>query len=146
MLNANVIGNLGSDPDVRYSASGSPMLRVNVAANFRTRTPEGEYQDRTEWVRVTVLGKRAETLGQHLKKGTKVYASGRLEARPWTDNNGQIRAGLELLADTVEFMSARESGDDQMRPPATVNRQPVAAGTRQQSQGQDDADLESLPF
>lgn len=120
MLNLSVIGNCGADADLRYSANGNALLRVNVAANFRTRTPEGEYQDRTEWVRVTVVGKRAETLAQFLKRGTKVYASGRLEARPWTDNQGQIRAGLEMLAGDVEFFSPR---DDQQR-------QPVAAGTR----------------
>ena len=93
MLKATLIGNLGNDPDLRYSANGSPLLRFNVAANYRTRTPEGEYQDRTEWVRVTVTGARAESLSQYLQKGTKVYVEGRLEARPWTDQQNQIRAG-----------------------------------------------------
>ena len=60
MLKATLIGNLGNDPEMRYSASGSPFLRFNVASNFRARTPEGEWQDRTEWVRVTVFGQRAE--------------------------------------------------------------------------------------
>ena len=54
MLRATLLGNLGNDPDMRYSANGSPLLRFNVASNYRTRTPEGEYQDKTEWVRVTV--------------------------------------------------------------------------------------------
>lgn len=135
MLSLSVIGNLGSDPDLKYSANGSPLLRVNVASNYRTRTAEGEYQDKTEWVRVTVIGKRAETLSQHLRKGMRVYASGRLEARPWTDQQGGIRAGLELLANDVELMSPREDGQ----------RQPVAAGTRAQ-QGAEDDDLDGLPF
>jgi single-strand DNA-binding protein len=138
MLQASIIGNLGSDPEVRYSANGTPMLRANVASNYRTRTPEGEYEDKTEWVRLTVLGKRAETLGQHLRKGTKVYASGRLEARPWTDNAGNVKAGLELLANDVEFMSARQDDGQQMRPTTTVNRQPQRRA--------DDDDLEGLPF
>jgi len=111
MLKASIIGNLGSDPDMRYAASGSPMLRFNVASNYRTRTPEGEYQDRTAWVRVTVTGNRAETLSQYLKKGSRVYVEGRLEARPWTDRTGNINAGLELLADTVEFMSTQRGPD-----------------------------------
>jgi single-strand DNA-binding protein len=113
MLKATIIGNLGSDPDMRYSASGSPFLRFNVASNYRTRTPEGEWQDRTEWVRVTVFGQRAETLSQYLKKGMRVYVEGRLEARPWTDQQGQIRPGLEVIALDVEFMSSR--ADDEMR-------------------------------
>ena len=107
MLKATIIGNLGNDPDMRYAASGSPMLRFNVASNYRTRTPEGEYQDKTEWVRVTVTGNRAETLSQYLKKGSRVYVEGRLEARPWTDQQGQVRAGLEVLANEVQFMSSR---------------------------------------
>jgi single-strand DNA-binding protein len=113
MLKATLIGNLGNDPDMRYSASGSPLLRFNVASNFRTRTPEGEFQDKTEWVRVTVTGNRAESLSQYLKKGSRVYVEGRLEARPWTDQQGQIRAGLEVLANEVQFMSSR--ADDEAR-------------------------------
>lgn len=107
MLKATLIGNLGNDPDMRYSASGSPLLRFNVASNYRTRTPEGEFQDKTEWVRVTVTGNRAESLSQYLRKGSRVYVEGRLEARPWTDQQGQIRAGLEVLANEVQFMSSR---------------------------------------
>lgn len=107
MLKASVIGNLGSDGELKYSASGSAFLRMNVAANFRARSADGAWEDRTEWVRVTVFGARAESLAQHLRKGTRVYADGRLEARPWTDQQGNVRAGLELVASDVEFMSAR---------------------------------------
>jgi single-strand DNA-binding protein len=120
MLKSTIIGNLGNDPEMRYAASGSPMLRFNVAANYRTRTPEGEYQDRTEWVRVTVVGNRAETLSQYLKKGSRVYVEGRLEARPWTDQQGQIRAGLEVLANEVQFMTARQADDEEDSSRASV--------------------------
>jgi len=113
MLKATLIGNLGNDPDMRYSASGAPFLRFNVASNYRVRSPEGEWQDKTEWVRVTVFGQRAETLSQYLKKGSRVYVEGRLEARPWTDQQGQIRSGLEVTALDVEFMSSR--ADDEQR-------------------------------
>lgn len=138
MLKLAVIGNLGNDPELRYSASGNGFLRFNIATNFRTRSESGEWQDKTEWVRVTVFGQRAETLGQYLKKGTRVFCDGRLEARPWTDQQGQVRAGLELIAMDVEFMSSRQDADP-MTPRNTVNRQP-------QQQGDDDGDLESLPF
>ena len=146
MLKATIVGNIGGDPDLRYSASGSPFLRFNVASNYRSRSPEGEWQDRTEWVRVTLLGKRAETLGQHLHRGTKVFVLGRLEARPWTDNQGQIRAGLEILADGIEFASQQAEGDRAPVPDLT-NRQelaqdrvPVAAGA------QAGDDVEDVPF
>lgn len=110
MLSAQIIGNLGGDPEMRYSAGGAPFLRFNVASNFRARSESGEWQDKTEWVRVTVFGARADTLAQYLKKGTRVFVSGRLEARPWTDQQGNVRAGLEVVANDVEFMSQRDDG------------------------------------
>lgn len=133
MLKGVLVGNIGSDPDLRYSASGSPFLRFNVASNGRTRDQSGEWKDETTWVRVTVFGQRAETLGQYLKKGSRVYCDGRLEARPWTDNQGQIKPGLELIASDVEFMSAR-----------TDDGQPSRPAPR--AQGNDSDDLDSIPF
>jgi len=111
MLKAILIGNLGGDPDMRYSPDGRPFLRFNVASNYRSRSPEGEWQEKTEWIRVTVFGQQAERLSQMLRKGSRVYVDGRLEARPWTDQQQQVRAGLEVIANDVQFMSPR--GDDE---------------------------------
>jgi single-strand DNA-binding protein len=167
MLKATLIGNLGGDPEMRYSASGNPFLRMNVASNFRVRSPEGEWQDKTEWVRVTVMGQRAETLAQHLKKGMRVFVEGRLEARPWTSQQGEVRAGLEVVANDVEFMSSRT--DDEQRggggedsqehaparsaaPPASrpAPSTPVPPRPAPQPPGTadplDDDDLQDLPF
>jgi single-strand DNA-binding protein len=138
MLKATLIGNLGNDPDMRYSANGAPLLRFNVASNYRTRTPEGEYQDKTEWCRVTVTGARAESLSQYLKKGSRVYVEGRLEARPWTDQQGGIRSGLEVLANDVQFMSSREQDAT-----AAPQQRPAPA---QKGADDDDDGLEGLPF
>ena len=162
MLKATLIGNLGNDPEMRYSASGSPFLRFNVASNFRARTPEGEWQDKTEWVRVTVTGQRAESLSQYLKKGSRVYVDGRLEARPWTDQQGQVRAGLEVIANEVQFMSSRADdearaggmggGDREFSRPASPaprpQQQPARPAPQQSraSEPMDDGDLEDLPF
>jgi len=164
MLKASIIGNLGNDPEMRYSAGGAAFLRFNVASNFRARSPEGEWQDKTEWVRVTVFGQRAETLGQYLKKGSRVFVDGRLEARPWTDQQGQVRAGLELVASDVEFMSSRSedearggggggdygSGDMGSSAPPRQRPAPSNAAPRQAQQSRpdpgEDADLEDLPF
>jgi single-strand DNA-binding protein len=148
MLKATLIGNLGNDPDMRYSASGAPFLRFNVASNYRARSPEGEWQDRTEWVRVTVFGQRAETLSQYLKKGMRVYVEGRLEARPWTDQQGQIRPGLEVTALDVEFMSSR--ADDEQRASGGAAREPVdtSSASERPDRPQDDFenDLADDPF
>ncbi len=140
MLNASAIGNLGGEPEMKYSASGAPFLRFNVATNGRVRNQSGEWEDRTEWVRCTVFGQRAETLNQHLTKGMRVYVDGRLEARPWTDQQGNIRAGLELVADVVEFMSQRQ--DDGQRKQTT----PVYAARPAQQQAATGDDLEGLPW
>src|SRR6185503_9617391 len=160
MLKATLIGNLGNDPDMRYSANGSPLLRFNVASNYRTRTPEGEYQDKTEWVRVTVFGQRAESLSQYLKKGSRVYVDGRLEARPWTDQQGQVQSGLEVLADDVQFMSSRADderggespgvGGESDGPPRERSSPGGPAPSRPATQSAPESmakgDLEDLPF
>ena len=161
MLKTMLIGNLGSDPEMRYSASGQPYLRFNVASNYRTRTPEGEWQDKTEWVRVTVTGTRAESLSQYLKKGSRVFVDGRLEARPWTDQQGQVRAGLEVMANEVQFMSSRADderagGGDRLGGDAAETAAPArpSAGCpstggpapRSRPETQDEGDLEDLPF
>ena len=165
MLKAVLIGNLGGDPDMRYSPDGRPFLRFNVATNFRARSPEGEWQDKTELVRVTVFGNRAEQLSQYLRKGSKVYVDGRLEARPWTDQQQQVRAGLEVIANEVQFMSSRaddermgggEGGgggqygggarDGGSAGPGGSGPPARSGGGRPPADQADDGDLEDLPF
>lgn len=111
MLKASVVGNVGNDPELKYTSGGTALLRFNVASNYRSKNQAGEWEDRTEWLRVAVFGQRAERLGDHLRKGMKVFVDGRLEARPWTTQAGELRAGLELAANDVEFMSARRDED-----------------------------------
>ena len=134
MLKANIIGNIGSDPELKYAASGSPFLRFNVASNYRVRDQGGNWSDATEWVRVTVFGNRAESLSNLLRKGMRVFVDGRLEAKPWTAQNGEVRAGLELMAGDVEFMSPRNDEHPAARAGATNGRQ--------DRKGRDDDDLE----
>ena len=154
MLKASVIGNLGTDPELRHSPSGTPSLRVNVASNFRARTPEGEWEDRTEWVRVIVFGQRAESLAQYLRKGMRVFVDGRLEARPWTDRENRVRAGLEIVASDIEFTSTHQADDEGRHGGGAL---PGAAGPGSASPAQpasqsrsapesDGGELEDLPF
>lgn len=134
MLKALLIGNIGGDPVMQYTPAGQAVLRFNVASNYRAKGQSGEWEDRTEWVRVTLFGQRAEKLTQHLRKGQRVYVDGRLEARPWTDNQNQIRAGLELVANDVEFMGARADG---------AADRPAASG---RTASGDSDDLDAIPF
>lgn len=129
MLKLSVIGNLGGDPEIKYSASGTALLRFNVAANYRAKNEQNEWSDKTEWCRVTVFGQRAESLASLLSKGQRVYVEGRLEARPWTAQDGSIRAGLELVANDVEFFSPKNE-DGPRRPLGAIP-----------SKEQDDGDL-----
>ena len=160
MLKAALLGNLGSDPELRSSPDGQAFLRMNVASNYRARNQAGEWEDRTEWVRVTVFGRRAERLSQDLRKGSRVYVDGRLEARPWTDRQHQARAGLEVIADDVQFMSPR--GDDERMAGEDVSRggggelegggaggaaNPAQGGAgRAPTSPSDEGDVEDLPF
>lgn len=143
MLKAMVIGNLGNDPELRYNPAGNAFLRFNVASNFSARRADGEWEDRVEWVQVTVFGKRGETLAGYLKKGMRVYADGRLEARPWTDRENNVRAGLQIVASDVEFAQSREDSGD--RQETRMPGQPANRG-RQTTSLDDDDGLEDLPF
>jgi single-strand DNA-binding protein len=135
MLKGTVIGNIGSEPEMKYAASGQPMLTFSVASNYRVRGTDGEWTDRAEWVRCVIFGKRAETLAQYLHKGSRVYVDGRLEARPWENRDGQPVAGLEITASEVEFMSGRNDADQRQAP--------VVAGA---AQGKRNDDGDSVPF
>jgi single-strand DNA-binding protein len=141
MLKATIIGNIGSEPETKYAASGSAVLRFNVASNGRRKNQDGDWEDTTDWVRVTILGKRAESLSEYLKKGTRVYVDGRLEVRPWSRQDGSPQAGLEILADTCEFMSSRQDGAGGIESRGT--RSPV---TQLGERSEDRGDLDALPF
>lgn len=132
MLKANIIGNLGSDPELRYSAQGVAMLTFNVACNYRVRNAEGDWEEKTEWVRARIIGTRAESLGEYLKKGTKVFCDGRLEARPYLSNQNEPRAGLELLVNDVEFMQPGSATDQREAAARTPSQAPASQGAASQ--------------
>jgi len=98
------IGNLGRDPEVRFSAGGTAVANLNVACTERVKQKDGQWGDHTEWVRVVCFGKTAENAGQYLQKGRQVYAEGRLQTREWTDKDGNKRTSTEVLASQVLFL------------------------------------------
>lgn len=112
-----LIGNLGRDPEMRYTPSGQPVTSFSVATNRRYTNANGEQVEETLWFRVTTWGKLAETCNQYLKKGSKVLVEGRLTGDPrtggpriWNGQDGQPRASFEVTAQTVRFLSTR--GDE----------------------------------
>ena len=111
MLRADILGNLGAAPELRYTVSGDPLCRFNVAATYGVKQTDGTWENITEWIQVSVFGKRAESLSTMLGKGDRVFVSGKLQVRPWTDRSNNPRAGLQMMADTVEMMSVKRQDD-----------------------------------
>jgi single-strand DNA-binding protein len=105
-----IIGNLGRDPEMRYTANGKAVTQFTVAVNNRVQE-EGEWKDKTTWFRVTAWDRLAETTNQYLKKGKQVMIIGRVDVSAWADKqSGEARAQLELTAREVKFLGGREDG------------------------------------
>ena len=118
---AIVVGNLGKDPEVRYTQGGQPVANFTVATNEKwTDKTSGQLQERTEWHRIVVWGKSAEHCGQYLKKGRQVYIEGRIQTREWVNKEGQKQYTTEIVANNVVFLGGKPEGGaraDEMGPP-----------------------------
>ena len=115
-----LIGNLGADPEMRYTADGSAVTNFNVAASRRYTASDGERKEDTEWFRIVVFAKLAELCNQYLQKGRRVYIEGRLQTRSWEGQDGQKRYTTEVVAQDVQFLDSKPGGapraDDQDGP------------------------------
>lgn len=105
-----VIGNLGNEPEMRFTPSGRPVTSFRVATNWRYTTPEGERKEETEWFTVVAWGRLAEQCNQFLTKGRLVYIEGRLRLRTWDGQDGQRHARNEIVADRVKFLDRQPIG------------------------------------
>jgi single-strand DNA-binding protein len=105
-----LIGNLGRDPELRYTQGGQAVANFSMATTERFSGRDGTPQERTEWHRIVVWGKQAETCAQYLSKGRSVYIEGRLQTREWEDREGQKRYTTEITAQRVQFLGPREGG------------------------------------
>lgn len=103
-----IIGNLGRDPEMRYTPSGQAVTQFSVATNRNYRDPQGEWQSETEWFRVVVWREQAERAAENLRKGHKVYVEGRIQTRQWEDQSGNKRYTTELIADRVTSLERRD--------------------------------------
>ncbi len=100
-----LVGNLGRDPDLRYTPQGTAVCSFTMATNERRKDRSGELQDLTTWFRVTIWGRQAETASQYLTKGRPVYIEGRLRVEEWTDKDNKQRYTLEVHATDMQFIS-----------------------------------------
>lgn len=119
------IGNLGKDPELRYTQAGSAVANLSVGVNEEWKDKQtGQKQSRTEWVRIIAFGRLAEIMGQYLTKGDQVYVSGRMQTRKWTDQNGQDRYTTEIVASQMKMLGVRQDGQqDANQPPQQQYRQ-----------------------
>ncbi|GGY03504.1 single-stranded DNA-binding protein [Litchfieldella qijiaojingensis] len=109
-----LIGNLGQDPEVRFTPSGTAVANLNLATTDTwTDRQSGQRQERTEWHRVVLFNKLAEIAQQYVKKGSRLYIEGRLQTRKWQDQNGQDRYSTEIVANDMQMLDSRGGGDFQ---------------------------------
>ena len=106
-----LIGNLGKDPEVKYTPQGTPVAKITLATNERFKGKDGNWQDRTEWHNVVLWQRLAEIAGEYLKKGGKVYIEGRLQTRSWDDKtSGQKKYMTEVVASDLVLLGGRGEG------------------------------------
>lgn len=115
-----LMGHLGRDPELRYTAKGNPVLSLSLATNRDIKNAEGEQISETQWHKATVWGKRAESCAKYLVKGSQVYVEGELQMKNWTDKEGIARKSAEIMVDDVRFMGGT-------RRETTGNTQDIAA-------------------
>jgi single-strand DNA-binding protein len=128
-----LIGNLGRDPEIRYTQGGQGVANFTLATNERWRDKEGQNQERTEWHRIVVWGKQAENCAKYLAKGRSCYVEGRLQTREWEDKEGNKRQTTEVVAQNVTFLGGRDgaprgAGADTGGPPPGGSMGPPAGG------------------
>lgn len=151
LCKAMIIGNLGADPEMRYTPNGRPVTQFNVAVNQSTKNQQtGEWVEATDWFRVSVWGDRAERAAENLRKGNRVFVEGRFKTREFEGRDGKARTSLEITADSVVNLEkrTREDGEGQFAAPATSGA-PSGAPRGGGSGGggpMDDTELDDLPF
>lgn len=117
-----LIGNLGNDPETRYTPSGSAVTNLSIATDESYKDKQGEMVQKTEWHRIVMFGKLAEIAQQYLKKGSKVYIEGKLQTRKWQDQSGQDRYTTEVVVDGFQGQMQMLDSRGSMDSPAANNR------------------------
>jgi single-strand DNA-binding protein len=153
-----IIGNLGSDPEMRYTPTNRAVTQFNVAVNQSTKNQQtGEWVEETDWFRVSVWGDRAERMAESLRKGNRVFVEGRFKTRQFEGRDGQTRTSLEITADSVVNLEKRNREEEGSfgGPSGAGSGSPssggggdggAGGGVRPTRAPADDTDLDDLPF
>jgi len=132
-----LIGNLGADPELRYTQSGTPVATFNIATTERWKDKDGNQQEQTEWHRIVAWRRLAEICGEYLNKGSRVYIEGKLQTRKWQDQNGNDRYTTEIIAREMKMLTPRGEGGGSYGGGGNYDPGPAAGGTP--SGGYDDS-------
>ncbi len=107
-----LIGNLGRDPETRYTTGGDAVTNLNIATSEQWKDKSGEKQEKTEWHRVVLFGRQAEIAGEYLKKGRSVYIEGRLQTKKYTDKDGVEKYSTEIVGDRMQLLGSKDGGGE----------------------------------
>lgn len=143
-----LLGNLGRDPEIRFTNSGQAVCNFSVATNESWTDKDGQKKERTEWHKVVVWGKLGELCGEYLKKGRQVFIEGKLQTREWTDKENKKNYTTEIVAQNVQFIGAREgmggsrgNGQEYGPPPPGMDEMGPGPGAPPPSGGGSDEDI-----
>ena len=126
-----LIGNLGSDPEVRYLEGGSTVARFNIATSESYTNKGGERVEQTEWHRIELWDRLAQIAEKYLRKGNSVYIEGRIRSENWTDKEGQQRTGITIRANNMTLLGGSNAGGDGDAPPAPMTSRQAPQPTRE---------------
>jgi len=120
-----IIGNLGKDPEIRYSQNGVAVASMSIATTESWKDKNtGQKQEKTEWHRLVAFGKTAEICGQYLKKGSSAYVEGKLQTRKWQDKDGQDRYTTEIVVDNLQMLGGKPAAQGVKEEPAKAETDP----------------------
>jgi len=138
-----LVGNLGKDPEVKYTPSGVPVAKFSLATNERYKDKSGEWQDRTEWHNIVAWQRLAEIVGEYVKKGSKVYVEGRLQTSSWEDKqSGEKKYRTEIVVNDLVLLSGRGDAEGEGRSRSAGASSGGAAGMDQRVPHADEAPQE----
>jgi len=139
-----LIGNLGKDPDIKYTPGGIPVAKFSLATNERYKDKSGEWQDRTEWHSLVAFQRTAEIIGEYVKKGSKIYIEGRLQTSSWEDKqSGEKKYRTEIIVNDLVLLSGRGDYDAEGRSRSAAASGPAASGMDQRPSPTEDAGQET---
>ncbi len=143
-----IIGNLGRDPELRYTPQGNAVCDFSVAVNDRKRDKAGEWQDIVTWFKITLWGKQAENASKYLTKGRQIYVEGRLQLEEWTDRDGNNRQTLTVQGNEIQFLGEGRHETNDSNAPSGENSYTNSAPNNEEFSGQSQSKKadDEIPF